>query len=97
MSTETMPITLTVTERVARGVALLDGQVPDWVLQVDPGLLDMGNTQRCVDLSLFGSSDYGFDTRTAPSREIELADFDALATEWRRVLAERLPAGSDPR
>lgn len=92
---------------VARGAAYLDRVRPGWVLEVDPGRLDLDSTSRCVLGQLFGNyhrylyrmdlSDWwadrhGFVTWGWSERAFRRRQA-ALEAEWRRVI--RLRRGAE--
>ena len=87
----------TVTERVARGAALLDAKMPGWAARIDVEWLQLSSCTRCVLGHLFGEfsqacdllgirgSEYGFDNGPRDELFYELAP--AL---WRKEIAARL-------
>lgn len=89
----------TVEARVARGVALLDGQWPDWPEHVDLRTFDITSPCRCVvgqlfgryvperlGISVFADSDYGFEVYEG---DVRGDSYDALQAEWTRVIESR--------
>lgn len=91
---------MSVAGRVARGVKLLDENLPDWFNHVNPDILDMGHIYLCVLGQVFGdwglgcsrlgidsmnSDNYGFDGYSK-------MDYLLVEAEWRRVIRERRSA-----
>jgi hypothetical protein len=98
----------TVTERVARGVALLDERNPGWwrtdapvAAYIEPEILDIGSCGRCVLAQLYGSYFLGSRslglTGVVSRAERGFARTDGpsfadLTTEWKRVITGRRAA-----
>ena len=97
----------TISERVARGVAWLDGVLPDWWRMVDLGQLVLSSPCRCVLGQLYGDYmdsplvdehgdeagvDRGFNASGAEWTDQTYSEFEALEREWRRVITERRAA-----
>lgn len=87
---------MSLAERVARGVELLDRVRPGWAKEVDLDRLDVGRCDRCVLGQVFGSYGTGlviaFPNLTA-GESVAHGFFDTypdvLTEVWRRVIAER--------
>lgn len=87
-------------ERVARSVALLDRERPNWRNYVKPERLVMSSCLRCVLGQVFGDYTEGYDKLfDDPDREHAAAhgfdagehsdDYSQLAEEWKRQIAKR--------
>jgi len=88
--------------RVARGVALLDKNLPGWRTVVNPDILDMTSDTACVLGQLYGryisgcsalgitagvqATRYGFNAVASLYTDPLLAESNALTEAWRAVL-----------
>jgi hypothetical protein len=94
--------TTDITRRVAAGVALLDGQRPDWHETIDLHTLQVSSCTRCVLGQLNGDvsdgyAEYDIDDNDAwrygfERRGFERGEYGLLTAEWKRVISERRAA-----
>jgi hypothetical protein len=95
---------LTIADRVARGVALLDTHLPDWHQQISVEFLDLASCSECVLGQLFGafeagvaalgiSVDFTLQEEARHGFDIRCHEgrdvYDELRAEWLRVITER--------
>ena len=91
---------MSVEDRVARGVKLLEVDLPDWFNHVNLGILDMGNIYLCVLGQIFGDWGLGCSRLGIDSTICDYYGFDGytkmdyllLEAEWARVVRERRSA-----
>lgn len=95
----------TITERVARGAALLDVATPGWFEAINLDWLDLSNCNRCVLGQLAGDFmdalvEYEINPDEARARGFEVsvdvedvsvidAEYDALTAAWRELITAR--------
>ena len=89
----------TIEERVARGAAWLDSELPGWVAEIDLNRLVLSSPCRCICGQLYGEyadrpdaiwhtdAEHGFNVFSDDPSE-----WGALEDEWRRVITERRAA-----
>lgn len=65
-------------DRVARGAALLDEQVPGWERRIDPDRLDVTSACGCILGQVFGSYDDGCRQLQLGVTDDELFEVDTL-------------------
>lgn len=88
----------TIQERVDRGAALLDAEIPGWVQRIDLDRFRMSSCSRCILGQLFGSFENGLDELHLRSRVDSPEGFDIVTPEdeyaaftaaWKQLIIRR--------
>jgi len=91
---------MTIAERVTKGAELLDVKRPRWFLEIDLGLLNMANSEKCIlgqlydyyddvalyELGIIWGGEYGFDICIFPD------EYSTLHTLWIKEITKRKAA-----